>query len=138
MDKILAYLKTAKKATFYEYYDGLHLNNELIIKDDGEHLSEFQNSIFKALENAENLEYFEYYSRFGGETSFECMKIIPKTLKVLKLANFYEVNVNMIALLAEMGVECHHQNEEYYEDDKIVYTDDSDSFQLIDNKWIPK
>lgn len=77
-----------------EDYDGLNVyinKQKYLITDDGGKLLEYQSSIFNNLPNT-NLKIFGFISRFSSETSFECFKGIPQSLKVLILENLVNFN----------------------------------------------
>ena len=127
-------MESSKEISFYEYYHGLEVNGKLAIPGGAEHFDEYQKMILNKLPHT-NLEHFEYTSRFDGETDFKHFKGIPKTLKVLELANFHGISAKYIKELMQQGVECHHQSEEYYKDDDLDITDDSQTYVLEDGKW---
>jgi hypothetical protein len=124
-------MRTSESIQFYEYYDGLHVDTDMIIPCESEELTILHEKILKELPNSKLIS-FEYCSRFSSETHFENLTI-PDTLQVLTLANFSKVDVEKI-----LHVECHHQDEEYYADDEIDIVDDSGKYILVENKWTQK
>jgi hypothetical protein len=138
IDDALEMMKNDTSIAFYEYNDGLHVNNKYLIKLDTDNslasLICFMKMILVSLPHTK-LEEFEYYSRFNSETNFEDLTGIPDTLRVLNLANYKGVSNQMIETLMKNDVACNHQFYEYYKDDDMIMQDDTYTYQLISNKW---
>lgn len=132
IEEALDLMRKSESIEFYEYYNGIEVNDCNIIKCKSCEFESIQKSIFEMLPDT-NLISFGYTSRFPSETCFSHLVNIPQTLRVLTLANFHGVDVNKIAHL-----ECHHQNEEYYADDGIDIKDDTGKYTLMNNMWIAK
>lgn len=130
IEEALDLMRKSESIEFYEYYNGIEVNDCNIIKCKPCEFESIQKSIFEMLPDT-NLISFGYTSRFPSETCFSHHLVnIPQTLRVLTLANFHGVDVNKLAHL-----ECHHQNEEYYADDGIDIKDDTGKYTLMNNMW---
>jgi hypothetical protein len=102
--KVLEMMKTEKCMTFYEYYDGLHVNYEYLVEGDGGDLCDFQDKILKLLPDT-RIECFEYGSRFPSETEFSRLKAIPDTLMSLRLVNCVGISKQLKREIKEKGIE---------------------------------
>ena len=119
-------------AFYYEYYDGLHLYSDAMQTTEVSLQKEYDlDEVIRGMSGVE----FSLMSRFGGELSFESFKEFPETLKKLTLPHYGGVSKDVIERLIAQDVECHHEKEEYWEDDGLVMMDDTKTYSLINFKW---
>lgn len=86
----------SKIIKYYEYYDGITINNEfedVFIPADGAELIIYTDLLFDLLPESK-LEELEYRSRFPLEMSYKNFKGIPKTLKKLASENFLNLDID--------------------------------------------
>lgn len=130
-------MKTSTSIVFYEYYNGVEVNDDylIFIKDDNSEETAVQCEIFNALPNT-TLESFEYSSRFGSEFDVFNFRGFPPTLKELSLMSYNGISTEMIErFIASPHLKCYHCAQEIYDDNEEIVTDDSKTYQLLDGKW---
>lgn len=125
MDEVIHTLRYSSTFSLYEYHDKLRVNGKVYdVKED------CQDLIFNVLPGT-RVESFSYMSMYVIP-NFSCFTGVPRTLKIIELANWRGVSDAVIEQLMEQGVECHSQ----YEMSHLVIYSDSGKYKLVDGYWV--
>lgn len=140
MDHILDTLRRSKTFSAYECHDGVMVNgsmisSELFMKAHETHfpIQTVQSKIFNTLPNT-NVESFSYMSMYTIP-DFACFTGVPRSLKIIQLANWRGVPDIVIEQLMYQGVECHTPYDIPYENSNLTIYSDSGNYKLYDGYW---
>lgn len=131
MDQVIHTLMYKDTFNLYETYDGLYVNGDLVSNETGEGC---QYMIFNVLPTTK-VESFSYTSMYVIP-NFSCFTGVPRTLKIIELANWRGVPDVVIEQLMAQGVECHSQHELQYAESNLVVYSDSGKYKLVDGYWV--
>jgi len=140
MERILNTLRRSTTFSLYECHDGVMVNGGMVTTGlfiNGQETSfsfqTLQRKIFNTLPNT-NVQSFSYTSMYMIP-DFSCFTGVPRSLKIIELANWRGVPDIVIEQLMAQGVECHSQYDIPFANSNLTIYSDSGNYKLYDGYW---